>query len=406
MNNRQRLTTEHNYSFDFLRTIAMLGVILYHAAGAYSFLAPYWPVHDTQSFIGNALRELLDVFIMPFFLFIAGYFVLPSIRNKSFTAFIVNKFNRLGIYWIFIVLFFLPLIWWRQLQLTGNYLDYWLNTLLSFKNISVGPLPKIYNTGHLWFVSLLFYIFILFGALYKLSIKYFVKKNNIKSNSYKEINISNLLILGLLTALVYFISILIFPDSSWINIPMILQFKITQLLILFLYFGFGVYSRYREWFIQKDIPFNLHIWISLALLLTILFFIIGQNVFNNIDISNTFSPIYLLIFSLVKSFLLLSYLILSLSLAIKHFNKKNTIIKKIADVSYEIYLVHIYLVGALQMILTRFGMIPVAVKIFIVFIIGTFISYIFGKYTLYKFPRISAAVMFILFFVLMVIFNR
>ena len=86
MNNKQELTGEHNYSFDFLRTIAMLGVILYHVAASYSSLAPYWPVHDTQSFIGNALSVLLDVFIMPFFLFIAGYFVLPSIRNKSYTA--------------------------------------------------------------------------------------------------------------------------------------------------------------------------------------------------------------------------------------------------------------------------------------------------------------------------------
>lgn len=407
MNNKLELTAEHNYSFDFLRTVALLGVVLYHTAASYSSLAPYWPVHDTHNFIGQALREPLDVFIMPFFLFIAGYFVLPSIRNKTLMAYIFNKFNRLGIYWLFIVLIFLPFWWWKQLQLSGNYLDYWLNILFSFKNISVGPLQTInHDNAHFWFISLLFYIFVIFGVFYKLSNKYFVKKDNAKSKSYKKINISNLLVLGFLTTLIYFISILIFPDSSWVNIPMILQFKTTQLLILILFFGFGIYSRYREWFIQMDIPFNFNAWISLALLLTILFFITGQNIFNNIDTSNTFSPLYLLIFSLIRSFLLLSYLIVFLSLAIKYFNKKNSIINKIADVSYEIYIVHIFIVGTFQMIFTRFGMIPVAVKICAIFIIGTCISYAFGKFILYKFPKISAGVMFVLFFVLMVIFNR
>jgi glucans biosynthesis protein C len=403
MNNSQVLTTYHNYSFDFIRAITMLSVILYHAAGAYSSLSPYWLIHDMQYFLGNALRELLDVFIMPFFLFIAGYFALPSIRNKSLSDFIINKFYRIGVYWLFIVLIFLPFMLWKAHQSSGSYLDYWLSSLLSFKNISAGPLTlSMYSHMHLWFVSLLFYILVLFGIFYK----FFIKKNIAISKSYKEINISNLLVFGILTTFVYFISILFFPDSSWIIIPMILQFKTTQLLILILYFGFGVYSRYMEWFANNDIPLNLNLWISSVILFTILFFITGQDIFNNIDISNTLSPLYLFIFSLIRSFLLLSYLILFLSLGIKYFNTKTVIIKKISDVSYEIYLVHIFFIYTFQFIFLQFGMIPVTVKIFGVFIFGTFFSYFFGKYTLYKFPKMSAAVMFILFFVLMVIFNR
>ena len=65
MNSKSEITKEHNYSFDFIRVTAMLGVILYHAAAAYSYLSPYWPVQDGRNILGDGLRELLVIFIMP-----------------------------------------------------------------------------------------------------------------------------------------------------------------------------------------------------------------------------------------------------------------------------------------------------------------------------------------------------
>lgn len=399
------MNSERNNPFDFLRTFAMLGVILFHAAAAYSSLVPYWSVHDTPNFIGNALRELLDVFIMPFFLFISGYFVLPSLKKNTLITFIFQKFKRLGIYWIFIVLFFLPLMWWKQLHLSGNYFVYWLNSFLNIKNISIGALPIISHM-HFWFVSLLFYVLIVFGIFYKLSHKFFEKNVNHGIKPYKKISVLNLLIIGILSTLLYFVSVLTFPESSWINIPMILQFKITHLLILIFYFGFGVYARARQWFAQKDIPFNLGALLISNIVLTILFFIIGKDVFNNADISNSLSPMYLFIFALIRSFLLLSFLVTSLALALNYFDRRSSLIGKFADVSYEIYLIHMFIIVGIQEGFKHFAIIPVAVKICSVFLIGIFISYFIARYTIYKFPRTSAAAMFVLFFVLMVIFNR
>jgi peptidoglycan/LPS O-acetylase OafA/YrhL len=88
MENKLITVKDHNYSFDFLRVIAMLGVVLYHSAAAYSFLSPYWAVQDAQNLWGDVLRELLVVFIMPFFFFAAGFFVLPSLRNDTTLQFI------------------------------------------------------------------------------------------------------------------------------------------------------------------------------------------------------------------------------------------------------------------------------------------------------------------------------
>lgn len=175
---------------------------------------------------------------------------------------------------------------------------------------------------------------------------------------------------------------------------------------MFLFFGFGVYSRYREWFMKEDVPGNPIPWISISLSLTILYFIIGQDLFENIDISNSLSPLYLLSFSLVRSFLLLAYLMMSLSIAIRYFKQRNPFLNRIADVSYEIYLVHMFVVGGFQMLFAGYTSIPIGVKIGAVFMIATLISYFFGKYTLKKFPKMSGSVLFVLFFVLMVIYNR
>ncbi len=410
MNNAQVLVSEHNYSFDFMRTFTILAVILFHAAGAYGIMgAKYWPVVDMQNFLGSAIRELFDVFIMPFFMFIAGYFALPSIRNRSFIGFFISKFKRLYLYWIFLFLFILPIGKYFALKYDHNnvsYITYLLNSFQNIVNVSNDPV-SIGTNGHMhfWFISLLFYVLILFGIIYKSCSKLLSEINILKNTSYKEINIFNILIFGFITTLFYFIIILVFPGSYWILIPKILQFKTTHLPVLISFFCFGVYASYRGWFDKQGVPFNLNFWIFVSLLLTILFFITGQDFFTKIDISNTLSPLYLFVFSLIRSFLILSYMMLALLLANRYFSAKNKYIEKVSDVSYEIYLVHLMLVVTFQVIFQHFNFIPVTVKIIAVFILGTITSYFFAKYTIYKFPKIIA-VIFILGFVLMTILYR
>ena len=65
-----------------------------------------------------------------------------------------------------------------------------------------------------------------------------------------------------------------------------------------------------------------------------------------------------------------------------------------------------FIVGGFQMLFLKYASIPVGIKIGAVFMIATVISYFFGKYTLKKFPKISGSVLFILFFGLMVLYNR
>jgi surface polysaccharide O-acyltransferase-like enzyme len=95
--------------FDMVRNLAMLSVVLYHAAGAYSTVAPYWPVHDGSSVIADGIRELFDVFMMPVFFFLAGYFALPSLYKQGTRRFLTGKFRRLGVSWLLALFVIIPM---------------------------------------------------------------------------------------------------------------------------------------------------------------------------------------------------------------------------------------------------------------------------------------------------------
>lgn len=84
-------TTNRLLFFDMVRNLAMLSVVLYHAAGAYSTVASYWPVHDGSSIIADGIRELFDVFMMPIFFFLAGYFTFPSLNRQGTLKFLTGE---------------------------------------------------------------------------------------------------------------------------------------------------------------------------------------------------------------------------------------------------------------------------------------------------------------------------
>jgi len=395
---------EHNYSFDFLRVTAMLAVVLYHSAAAYSFLSPYWAVQDTQNILGDVLRALLVVFIMPFFFFAAGFFVLPSLRNDTTLQFIWKKIKRLGAYWLFAVLIIIPFFSSKTSEWTGTYFDYWIGSLLSFRDARAAPLASGQtNSMHFWFISLLLYVDILFAVVYKIIIRF--RKPEPSHPSDAKLTLSRLAGFLLLTSAVDFLFLAFIPDAHWIIIPNVIQVNINQLPIMILYFAFGTYARDKGWFANDPLPLKLRHWLFISILATAAYLILGQEFFTHLLVSNTLPPVYLFCIAFVRSVLLLSCLLTAIAAAGAYFKRRNPVLNELAGVSYEIYLVHLFVVVAFQMMFTGLPAIPVAVKIPAVFILSTAISYVLGKFTIHKHPKISAVVMFILFLVMPLIFG-
>jgi hypothetical protein len=166
-----------------------------------------------------------------------------------------------------------------------------------------------------------------------------------------------------------------------------------------------MYAGYRGWFRGNDAPLRIRHLLPPALALTAAYFLVGQLFFRNLAASNSLPPAYLLGFSFLRPAVLATYLLTALAVAQKYFPRKNAVLHESAGVSYEMYLVNLIIVAALQGALAGVPSLPAAVKIPVVFVAATAASYLLGKFTIHKYPKASASVMFVLFLVMPIIFG-
>jgi glucan biosynthesis protein C len=411
MNVPQKQPPARMVGLDFVRISALFGVILYHAAGAYSTNTPYWSVHDGSSIIATGIRELVDVFIMPLFFFLAGYFTLGSLRKKGYWTFFKGKFWELGYVWIVAVVLFLPFIWWGidlKSGTAGNYLGYWLAWLGGIGQTRLGVFDIAQQNIHMhfWFISLLFYFFVVFILVHKIksrSARVALDPAQVDSTSSRK-TLLTLLVFGLIITAGYFLSLLLVPDTSWLTVKLFLQFQPSKLFIFAAYFGLGIYGYSKNWFLDGKPLGRLSIWGPAAILLAVGFMAVGLGVFQNPTSTQTLPSGYLLLYATVRSFLLLSVLVTFCSLGMRFFNRPSRFINTIADNSYYIYLIHIYFVSIFQDMLEIWPQGPVEVKILIVFAVSLSISYAISRWIFKKTPRWwGLLIMAVLFFVLPVV---
>jgi peptidoglycan/LPS O-acetylase OafA/YrhL len=395
MNKRQEQMPSRIASMDFVRISALLGVVLYHAAGAYATNTPYWNVHDGSSMIATGIRELVDVFIMPLFFFLAGYFTLSSLRRKGHLGFFKGKFWELGFAWLVIVILVLPFSWWavnmRSATNAGGYLSFWLTWLGGIGQTRLGvfdsPAQNIHM--HFWFISLLFCFFVVFILLHKTkSVLTGVTSNpaKVESPSSRK-TLLVLLAFGVVCVAGYFISLLLVPDTSWLTIKLFLQFQPSKIFIFAACFGLGIYGYSRNWFLDGKPLGRLSIWVPATILLAVGFMVVGQSVFQNPLSTQVLPPANLLLYASVRSFLLLSFLVTFCSLGIRYFNRPSRSISTLADNSYYIYMIHLFLVSTFQDMLMIWPQGPIEIKILTVFGVSLSISYAISRWIFKTTPR-------------------
>jgi len=377
-------SSQKMYFFDALRVIAMLCVIIYHAVASYSTVVPYWNLHDPATDVSaDIIRILFDVFMMPTFFFIAGYFGIKSLQRHSSRKFLKAKFKRLIFYWIFIVLIILPFFMWRTYGYSARFDNYWLFWvfyIISIGIITIGPIGTSYVRGpiyplHFWYISLLFYFFIGLYLVYMIKEKFFKSSSDpglSEQPSGKSIA-KVLLLFGILISIGYFVMLLLVADIYWLTINHVIQFQPTDLIVWVGLFGLGAYISSKNWFTNGEAPGGIVIWGVMCVILTIAFFIVGENIFINPN-SPKLSPGILITFAFIRSFLCLSIIFLLISITIKFLNKPNRVIKDLSKQSYNIYLVHTVVVVNIQEILIYWSGGPVLVKILIVVIITLFLN--------------------------------
>ena len=168
--NHQSLQPGRIYFLDHMRWLLVVVMVLMHSMFSYTTSASWWYVVDEQSRIAFDISILFyDVFGMPTFFFVAGYFSIGSLEKYRVRIFLRQKFSRLMIPWLLGVMFVGPMVVYFQhyqsLTLEGampeGYLDFWWIYVADGLNLFTGRLPSLeqFTLHHFWFVSLLFFFF-------------------------------------------------------------------------------------------------------------------------------------------------------------------------------------------------------------------------------------------------------
>jgi len=377
---------------DNIRYLMVVLVLVYHSVAAYAIVAPHWAIHDTNTFAADIIRELFDVFMMPVLFFAAGYFALPSLEKKGVREFLEDKVQRLLVPWALAVLIILPLALYDQpVKPIRPFWKYWLNYLSSFEvRLRFTQAPVGITTQAIyWFISLLFAFFLLFALIYALARRW---RGGATLPAGRKMTTSNsvlvtLVVFGLLTSIAYFVLLLVVPDSSWFTLYMFLEFQVTRLVPFAAYFAFGVYAQSRGWFADGKPLGSLTLWGAISAVLAVAYLVFGQPMFADTAGTATLSVGYLAVFAFLRSFLLLSLLVVFASFGVRYWNRASGLNRQLATASYNIYLVHFFIVVALQAALFKWSGGPVPVKIAIVFLAALVSSFAISRWVLARHSR-------------------
>lgn len=385
------------FFLDNLRYLMILSVVVLHAGLAYSNLVPWWPVLDSsRNQFFDIFLLIRDTFGMPVLYFIAGYLALPTLhRRKSVGSFLKSKFKRLGIPFILSLFFIVPIMpylgqYTRSENSAISPFEIWIQFVFGATDLKIGYLKPndIFSHGHLWFVSLLIFFFVLFALAYQIKITFRPDKlesNEIKSPPKTKTVILTLIFVGLATGLGSIFVSRFFPNSSWVNICNILIFKPVRLPLYFGYFLFGIYVYLRDWFVQRDLPSSVIMWLTACIVLSLAFLgaldtFVKTNPPYNIQIIVTYHMLH--------SFLCLSFFCLLITFAFRYWNSGSRINQSFARNSFYIYLIHMPIVLILQFFFLNWN-ISIFVKFAIISALSILLSYTISQYLIKSRPKIS-----------------
>jgi glucan biosynthesis protein C len=160
---------------DNLRTVLITVVVLGHLSGTYGVDAGWMYVESGEvSLVAYILETLLVIIIVTFamglFFLIAGYFTPPAYDRKGVREFLLGRFKRLGIPWLFYEIFITPLVHYAvdvhggdchgalyDCQYQGTFWQY----LREFPRLSYS-----FGDGPVWFLEALLF-FSIFYALWR-----------------------------------------------------------------------------------------------------------------------------------------------------------------------------------------------------------------------------------------------
>ena len=407
------------FFLDNLRLFLVLCVVLEHSSHAYTNMT-WWPVSDAaKSNIAVWLSAFTDAFAMPMLFYIAGYFAIPTIRKKGVAAFYIGKLKRLGIPWLICILTvcpILPLIFHytrSKGSFSMSYWELWRDIMRNAFQFDVGIIYSIdelmknnlFYQRYMWFLSLLLLFFLLFGIFYSINSSWFKPLTHFEPAGAAKVrsSLKILISVGVLTVVCSFATVgamlALAPELSnpepLFSLGNIIQFRPSRLFFFIIYFILGVLTFKYKWIERGIFPGHFQTWLIAFCVSAAAFFYARHLMVNGPDdLEEIFGAVYFL----TLNFLSITILGLSISLALRHWNRPTGINQNLAASSYNIYLAHYLFVIVFQLILLAAPGIPGLLKFGMVAGSSIFCSYLFSQFIIMPRPKIAVSLAVGLFF--------
>jgi len=389
--------------FDNIRFIIISFVVLQHVALVYRV---YGVPMDFTQYLCKFVVSITDVFMMPVLFFIAGYFAPASIQRRGTRRFILGKIRRIWIPWFLGVTLILPVSVYflyvircaREAAAPMRYFDYWSRFMGSACEFHTGftTSPDQFSHKHLWFLSVLFTFFVVYGLLHGFRERFLSRSTPEESKRTRQDPSAQkvLVLAGILCAAGFFVVKLFFRwGYQAILVASVIHFEPSRLVFYVVYFCMGIYAYSRGWFAGGKSFGGVGVWTALCISS------FGLYTYFNFSGSLTLTVGVKLMLSALRSLLCLSIFVVLVSFAERFLNRPSKTWRRLSSNSYTIYIIHYPIHAAAAVLLLNSG-IPVLLKFWLVF--GTTIaaSYLLSEYAVKPFPKTSVAGMILLNIVL------
>ena len=356
MKQQLALATTHSqapnrlYGFDTLRAIAILLVILAHAAAPYvvhPMPGLLWPIQDVAPSSGiGAIFWWIVCFIMALFFAMSGFFTAQLMQKRGPRAFLVNRCKRLLVPLLVASAVILPItayIWVLGWVLDGKYPPV---KLRSFK-FDEATERQFWGFAHLWFLQYLFLYCLAFWGVKKLW------QRRDRGDAHAEPKLIVAMRGGTVARYVMILAPIACAAMLWIEPRVILGFHQsiapvpTRLFFFAIFFVFGICLCNRRGWVEAIQRYNLAMLIGALFVFTVLWPLIQTHLETELTGGARVVLVGLVtLFAWLMTCGLLGFFTRSIS-------RPGKVTRYLADASYWLYLTHLPFVGVAHVLLAQ-----------------------------------------------------
>jgi peptidoglycan/LPS O-acetylase OafA/YrhL len=362
------------HGIDALRGIAMMLGILLHATIAYKVKPlPNWP-HDMtfNHWSFDLIYHYIHSFRMPLFFLIAGYFSRLLLIKLGERSFVLHRFKKIFVPFVFSLVFILPFTIFPFLvyQHLNDYSGQWRSVFQK----AFSQVFQWNGLAHLWFLYylIIFYVVVIgYFRLVKLTIV--GKIHNAVSRLTTAVrpgSLKGMVVFSVLIGLA-----LLMSEGLYIHVDTGAIPGIEYLLfyIVFFYIGWLVNKSDGDFQWMAD---NYRLNMIAGSVLCILLFLVDYS-------GVLFNGVQTLLLKMIVAFQIVILVYGVIGLFLRCLTAESSLWRYVSDASYFIYLVHLGLIAALQIWLTQTD-VPGIWRIVIVLILPIIISmFIYQKLVRY-----------------------